>query len=299
MLYIYKFTNKTNQKVYIGQTNNIQKRKNGHKSNSFNEKSSGYWLPFHCAIRKYGWENFDFEVLEEYPDEVGREFLGEREKYYIQLYHSLIEENGYNYTLGGEGCSRPPKTFEEKCKCSQLFTQEEIEDIQKMLCEYYTYPEIQKKYPQLGDSFLSNINTGLNFKRDDLEYPLLSYHTTTEKIIQDQIMQDIKDGIDYPILSKKYNISPGLLSEINSGKSWHRKELTYPLCVKVDHSWVEDCRRDIIFSDETLVEIAKRYGKSYSTIKVLGQGKHHRDERFRYPLRTFKNYNQQVYRELS
>ena len=27
MYYIYKFTNKTNGKIYIGQTNNIQKRK--------------------------------------------------------------------------------------------------------------------------------------------------------------------------------------------------------------------------------------------------------------------------------
>lgn len=38
MYYIYKFTNKTNGKIYIGQTNNIQKRKNGHRSDSFNEK---------------------------------------------------------------------------------------------------------------------------------------------------------------------------------------------------------------------------------------------------------------------
>ena len=47
MYYIYKFTNKTNGKIYIGQTNNIQKRKNCHRSDSFNEKSSGYNLPFH------------------------------------------------------------------------------------------------------------------------------------------------------------------------------------------------------------------------------------------------------------
>ena len=63
MYYIYKFTNKTNGKIYIGQTNNIQKRKNGHKSESFNEKSAGYNLPFHAAIRKYGWENFNFDIL--------------------------------------------------------------------------------------------------------------------------------------------------------------------------------------------------------------------------------------------
>ena len=65
MLYIYKFTNKITGKIYIGQTNNIIKRKNGHKSESFNPKANGYSLPFHCAIRTYGWNNFDFEILEE------------------------------------------------------------------------------------------------------------------------------------------------------------------------------------------------------------------------------------------
>lgn len=47
------------------------------------------------AIRKYGKENFNFEVLEE------TDFPNEREKYYIQLYNTY--HNGYNETLGGDG----------------------------------------------------------------------------------------------------------------------------------------------------------------------------------------------------
>ena len=114
MTYIYKFTNKINGHCYIGQTNNLQKRYNGHKSESFNEKASGYWLPFHCAIRKYGIENFDYEVLEEIADEESQDFINEREKFFIAYYHSLKDENGYNVTIGGEGCPKPPLSYEEK-----------------------------------------------------------------------------------------------------------------------------------------------------------------------------------------
>jgi len=50
-----------------------------------------------------------------------------------------------------------------------------------MLYNYYSYPEILEKYPKLSDSFLTNINTGLNFKRDDINYPIAAYHSSFSK----------------------------------------------------------------------------------------------------------------------
>ena len=50
-----------------------------------------------------------------------------------------------------------------------------------MLCNNYEFHEIKIKYPNLTTSFLSNINTGLNFKRTDLTYPLKKYHTRFDK----------------------------------------------------------------------------------------------------------------------
>ena len=55
--YIYKFINRINGKKYIGQTNNIENRYKAHLSSKRND-------PFHNALRKYGIENFDFEVIE-------------------------------------------------------------------------------------------------------------------------------------------------------------------------------------------------------------------------------------------
>lgn len=96
MVGIYKIENIINNHCYIGQSINIQKRLNRHKTTAFNSNSKDYEYPLYRAFRKYGLENFSFEVLEEcLPEE-----LNEKEKYYIQEYNSFFD--GYNQTLGGD-----------------------------------------------------------------------------------------------------------------------------------------------------------------------------------------------------
>lgn len=55
---IYCYTSPSN-KCYIGQTINSKKRKIEHRSAA----NRGCMYPFHCAIRKYGFENFKYEEL--------------------------------------------------------------------------------------------------------------------------------------------------------------------------------------------------------------------------------------------
>lgn len=56
---------------------------------------------FYRAIRKYGWENFSWEVIED--NIATEEELNEKEKYYIQKYDCFDnKEKGYNTTSGGE-----------------------------------------------------------------------------------------------------------------------------------------------------------------------------------------------------
>lgn len=57
---IYKITNLTNNKVYIGQSKNIEERWSNHRKDSFNIKDVEYNSPLHRAIRKYGLSNFEF-----------------------------------------------------------------------------------------------------------------------------------------------------------------------------------------------------------------------------------------------
>ena len=83
MIGIYKYTNQINGKVYIGQSIDIRQRQYAHKSSAYNEKANDFNAQFHQAIRKYGIENFDFEILEEIaPEEYNKAYLDQLEKYY-------------------------------------------------------------------------------------------------------------------------------------------------------------------------------------------------------------------------
>ena len=92
---IYKATNIINNKVYIGQTiHTLNVRKAQHERSH----EYGYKTAFSNAIRKYGKENFIWEVIYETNS---IEDLNEKESYYIKYYKSLVTENGYNLKGGG------------------------------------------------------------------------------------------------------------------------------------------------------------------------------------------------------
>jgi group I intron endonuclease len=90
---IYKITNKTNGDFYIGQTTKSkEERFQRHKY----EASYGSKTYLHRAMRKYGFDNF---IIEEIENQILKENLDEREIYWIK---NLTPQ--YNMTDGGEGC---------------------------------------------------------------------------------------------------------------------------------------------------------------------------------------------------
>lgn len=96
MIGIYCFENKLNGKKYIGQSINIEKRYKEHQYNSLRPNYCNYNSKFYRALRKYGFDNFKFSVLEI----CDQKDLNEKEIFYIQKFDSRI--NGYNSTNGGE-----------------------------------------------------------------------------------------------------------------------------------------------------------------------------------------------------
>lgn len=93
---IYKVTNLVNEKVYIGKTvQSLAGRKNKHL---YDVRNNSNYL-FHRAIRKYGEENFTWEIIDKCLFD---ESLTVLEKHYIKEFH-CITPKGYNLTEGGEG----------------------------------------------------------------------------------------------------------------------------------------------------------------------------------------------------
>lgn len=90
MIGIYKITNKINGKAYIGQSKHTKRRWREHVNGLENSTISN-------AIKKYGEENFIFEMLEV----CSIEDLNSREIYYIDKFKTFGE--GYNMTIGGDG----------------------------------------------------------------------------------------------------------------------------------------------------------------------------------------------------
>ena len=93
MYRVYKYTNKHNGKVYIGQT-----------KNSLSERAQSNGLNyiecrrFYNAIQKYGWDSFEPCIL---ADNLSLDESNFLEEYYISLYESTNPNNGYNIDRGG------------------------------------------------------------------------------------------------------------------------------------------------------------------------------------------------------
>ena len=97
---IYCYTNKINNKKYIGQTSKkLIDRHKQHLKESKNKNRKYYNIPFHKAIRKYGIKNFKLEILHFAQS---KEELNYFEIFYIKYYNSYAKyELGYNVASGG------------------------------------------------------------------------------------------------------------------------------------------------------------------------------------------------------
>ena len=85
---IYKATNMLNKKSYIGQTRrSLEIRKKEHELDSNLNKSNS---AFHFALKKYGFDNFSWEILEE----CDKSLLDSREDYWQEFYQA--KEFGYS-----------------------------------------------------------------------------------------------------------------------------------------------------------------------------------------------------------
>lgn len=191
--YIYKVTNKINGKIYIGQTiQSVKDRWHRHCGKSGISKAE-LNTHFKRAILKYGKENFTIETIEVCDSTK----LNDREKFYISYYNSYI--NGYNYTIVGQGDTKPFKTSEES---------------ETQIISLYNYGfslrEIGREF-NLDKTTVKGILVRHNISiRTTRTYKLSSTDRTN-------IMNDLDLGLSRKEIINKYNISKSYLSQLITG----------------------------------------------------------------------------------
>ena len=185
--FIYKITNKLNNKVYIGQT--IQKPIERFYQHCA-KKCDKYILNMviHKAIFKYGKDNFTFEVIEEVP----KQQLNEREEYWIKYYNSYTD--GYNSTKGGQKGNKPFKDIDNKAIIEQYQQGKSLRTIGKMF--------------NIDKATVKSILIRNNIKLRT---------TRTYKLSQEDranIISDFKQGLSRNTIVSKWNISKSYLSQL-------------------------------------------------------------------------------------
>ena len=103
---VYTYTNRINDKVYVGIVRDY--KGNGR---SFNDRRKEHERVYkhgdsylYRSMRKYGIENFVFEIIESHGNySITPREIDNLEKYYISKLNTFAP-NGYNLTKGGQGC---------------------------------------------------------------------------------------------------------------------------------------------------------------------------------------------------
>ena len=214
---IYKITNLINQKVYIGQSIHPEKRWWEHCQRA---KTLYDNYPIHLAIRKYGEENFSFEILE------WTENFNERERELI-IYFNSLSPNGYNILEGGstpilKGENHPRNSITEK----QLF------DIIDLLQQNeHTYKEIANMV-NTTEKIISDINHGITHKIEGIGYPIRKNFQRKDRLTPQQV-QEIKNylqnsSLSYQEIANKFNTTKGNIGHINNGRTY-KENINYPI----------------------------------------------------------------------
>lgn len=203
---IYKATNQINNKIYIGQTiKPLEARANEHK---YDSKRNNYAFP--NAIKKYGFENFTWEIIETCSSQ---EELDNSEIKWIKYFDSTNNQIGYNIAQGGnpgkdigrENLSNLWKTqeFRDKMKQAtrkgaQKLTEEQVAQIKL----YYSIGipiRVLTRYYNITHSGIEGICYNHTWKdiekANDVDSDLLKVFENIEIQLQKELQEKTKNII--------------------------------------------------------------------------------------------------------
>lgn len=235
---IYAFHNLKTGKYYIGQSKNIRKRLLKHLQHVKNKWN----YPLYDSINKYGFENFEFLILEETTEEN----LDIREKYWIKYYKSF--ENGYNLTSGGKGT------------------------------KYYKHTDITKK--KIGNTLQSNLNPNWIIYVYDTESNLFTEYPTKQAFFTAYNLQYISGCTNHNyILVKNRWIVAKSKEELNSKIDKYNANLKMRLrCQKFTNEVISDLK--LLYRKDFIKKYHISTGTYHNWLKELNINKKGLEKRF-------------------
>lgn len=210
MYKVYMYTNKINNKKYIGMTKLSLKKRAGKNGKKYYE-----CLYFGYAIKKYGWGNFQPEIL---FDNLEYEEACEKEKEMIKYYDTRNKEKGYNLQEGGSRLNENAVEKSKKSHSGRKLTKEHRENISKGLGGRgetnvnfgRKQTEISRLHNSLSKRGEKHPNFGKHLKestknkiRDKVSKPIVQYDLDGNfiKIWKNQRVAGEELGISYKAIS--------------------------------------------------------------------------------------------------
>ena len=235
-----------NNKIYIGQTmHDLETRQKQHK----NALLKGKDYPVYKAMKKYGWENLKWEIID-YADT--KEELNQKEIYWIDKMQSYIKfknSHGYNCTLGGDSVSvLTALTIEE--------LQEFILDCKNLKSKKYLinkYKISSKLYYKIIRGYIWSQYTHIN-KLDNEEN-----NSILNRFQVDFIISEFKESGDYKKIAKFLEVSPNVVLKVLKGQTW-RNYTGIP-----NNFFIMNSKKSTKLSPNQIIEIVKEYQNGANT----------------------------------
>ena len=241
---IYKITSPTN-KIYIGQSINIQKRKTDYSGLHCYRQNKIY-----NSLKKYGWDQHKFEIIHELPNDVSQDILDNYEILYWEQYKNL----GFNM-LNIKNPGKYGRIAEEtkiKIKNSllnHLVSQDTKDKISIKIKEHYK----NGTYHNSNRSHLGNrgVIKGKKFPKNN---------RPTKEYLQ-SLLLDNKNLIE---ISKLYNVSSATIKNwINDYNLSYKSQTNRDRAISVN---LIDLDNNIINTFNSYKEVSIYFDKDKSTI---------------------------------
>lgn len=261
---IYQIINLYDNKIYIGKSENLERRIKSHILLLKRNKHCNYHLQ--NAYNKYGEKFFQFDIIYEAKDD---EDLNVLETYYIKHYNSFNPKYGYNMTTGGEGSIRSKETKDKisinhRGKLSNL-TNDDVRHIKMLMYCLMDRKEISKIF-NVSEKVLTQISMGKNFS---YICPELNdkIHNLKQKLIEERnnkILELYNKGMKICDIVKKYNYTTSVVEKVIYTSKQHNVTYNSKITQDIENKIIQDFTNKIPIKD-----IAIKYKLSDTTIRYI------------------------------